>query len=177
MSHDFFALRSVFMRRLYALATAKGDVFASFHQYDHVGKSLGLDPDTTMSVAVHLQQKQLIDGTHDLDVWLTSAGLDWLDGEAAEASRDSRSYSNITITGSTVNFGDGASINVTSVTARDVFRVIESEIAKKVTDPEERKSLLAQLAGVVGHPAVKAVLQIGLLELLRRLGSGGDVSL
>lgn len=85
MAADFFAQCSAFRRRLFELASAKGNVFASFHQYNDIGRGLGFDETTTATVAAHLYRKRELDMTHDLDVWLTSSGLDAVAHEAPSA--------------------------------------------------------------------------------------------
>lgn len=166
MSSDFLGQCAAFLRRSSELSN--GDISRWFDDHEEIGAPLGLDPQTTRSVVIYLLQKKLIQGTHGPQVGITPAGIEAAHATPASA-RESRSFSNITISGSTVNFGDGASINITNVTLRDVLRHLEAEIASKVSDPEQKKTLLARLRDLVGHPAFASILQLGLPELLKRL--------
>ena len=167
---------AAFLARLYDLS--KGDITRWFKEQDEIGGPLGFDPQTTRSTVIYLIRKGFLQPVNAPHVALTTAGIDAAHAQRTETSRqDSRSYRNITITGSTVNFGDGASINITNVTVGDILGRLEGEITSKVTDPEQRRTLLTRLRELVGHPAFAGILQVALPEILKRLSNAAGNAL
>jgi hypothetical protein len=96
---------------------------------------------------------------------------------AAAPKADSRAFTNVNISGGNVNFGDGSSINITTITVAQLLQALERHIESTVADPMQKKSLLAKVSEVLKHPAATTALQVGLPQLLKLLsgGEGGGI--
>ncbi len=91
------------------------------------------------------------------------------DAPPARAGSAGHTYGAVTITGGNVSFGDGTTMNITSVTLGDLFRRIESEVEAKVSDPKEKRSILDRLKDLTKNPAFAIILQTALPEILKHI--------
>jgi hypothetical protein len=96
--------------------------------------------------------------------------LEYLNPETPAPPATSHRIGDITITGSNVTLGDGAHINITNVTVRDILRAAD-RAAELIENPEQRLSFRKRVGAILSHPMAATVLQMGVPELLRRLSS------
>lgn len=75
----------------------------------------------------------------------------------------------VTITGGNVTFGEGAHINISTVTIGDFLHALEKHVEAQVSDPTEKRSILGRISDLLKHPAATTVIQTALPEILKQL--------
>ncbi len=169
-------LRGAILKAVYEEWKRQG--FQTIVGLETIMDQIGVDQEDARREAEYLAHKGLLRSLDEqgLSFMPTAAGIDYIEhpeqfpalGTTIIISAP-RTYGDITVSGGHVTFGDGASINITSVTFTDLVRALEGEIEAKVSDPQEKKSLLGYLAGLTKNPSFTTFLQVTLPELLKRI--------